>query len=151
MEMPNTNPPATTIEELELKYARAAQTSVGNYSFFFGATNSNLEILKKVDAKTVCGVKVFMGSSTGDMLVDNPKTLEGIFKNSPTLIATHCEDSPMIKAAEAAAKAKWGEDVPASEHPHIRSVEALLCVFISRSEFSQGTRGPIARLAHHHR
>ena len=124
MEMPNTNPPATTIEELELKYTRAAQTSVANYSFFFGATNSNLEILKTVDASKVCGVKVFMGSSTGDMLVDQATTLEGIFKHSPTLIATHCEDTPMIKAAEAAAKSKWGEDVPASEHPIIRSVDA---------------------------
>ncbi len=124
MEMPNTNPPATTIEELELKYARAAATSVANYSFFFGATNTNLDILKRVDATKVCGVKVFMGSSTGDMLVDHVATLEGIFQHSPTLIATHCEDTPMIKLAEAAAKAKWGEDVPAAEHGRIRSVEA---------------------------
>jgi dihydroorotase len=124
MEMPNTNPPATTIEELELKYARAAATSVANYSFFFGATNNNLDILKRVDATKVCGVKVFMGSSTGDMLVDHVATLEGIFQHSPTLIATHCEDTPMIKLAEAAAKAKWGEDVPAAEHGRIRSVEA---------------------------
>ena len=124
MEMPNTNPPATTIEELELKYARAAATSVANYSFFFGATNTNLDILKRVDASKVCGVKVFMGSSTGDMLVDHVATLEGIFQHSPTLIATHCEDTPMIKLAEAAAKAKWGEDVPAAEHGRIRSVEA---------------------------
>ena len=124
MEMPNTNPPATTIEELELKYTRAAATSVANYSFFFGATNTNLDILKRVDATKVCGVKVFMGSSTGDMLVDHVATLEGIFQHSPTLIATHCEDTPMIKLAEAAAKAKWGEDVPAAEHGRIRSVEA---------------------------
>ena len=124
MEMPNTNPPATTMEELELKYTRAAATSVANYSFFFGATNTNLDILKRVDATKVCGVKVFMGSSTGDMLVDHVATLEGIFQHSPTLIATHCEDTPMIKLAEAAAKAKWGEDVPAAEHGRIRSVEA---------------------------
>ena len=124
MEMPNTNPPATTIEELELKYARAAATSVANYSFFFGATNTNLDILKRVDVSKVCGVKVFMGSSTGDMLVDHVATLEGIFQHSPTLIATHCEDTPMIKLAEAAAKAQWGEDVPAAEHGRIRSVEA---------------------------
>jgi len=124
MEMPNTNPPATTIEELELKYSRAAQVSVSNYSFFFGGTNTNLEILKTIDATKVCGVKVFMGSSTGDMLVDQATTLEGIFKHSPTLIATHCEDTPMIKAAEAAAKSKWGEDVPASEHPIIRNADA---------------------------
>ena len=124
MEMPNTNPPATTLEELEKKYAIGAATSVANYSFFFGATNTNLDIVKRVDARKVCGVKVFMGSSTGDMLVDAAATLEGIFRHSPTLIATHCEDTPRIKAAEAAAKAKWGEDVPAGEHPHIRDVEA---------------------------
>ena len=124
MEMPNTNPPATTLEELEKKYAIGAATSVANYSFFFGATNTNLDIVKRVDARKVCGVKVFMGSSTGDMLVDAAATLEGIFRHSPTLIATHCEDTPRIKAAEAAAKAKWGEDVPAGEHPHIRDAEA---------------------------
>ncbi len=124
MEMPNTNPPATTLEALEAKYARAAETSVANYSFFFGATNTNLEVVKAVDPRRICGVKVFMGSSTGDMLVDQEATLEGIFRHSPTLIATHCEDTPAIKAAEAAAKAKWGEDVPAAEHVRIRSAEA---------------------------
>lgn len=124
MEMPNTNPTATSQEELEKKYAIGAATSVANYSFFFGATNTNLDAIKAVDPRKVCGVKVFMGSSTGDMLVDDPKTLEGIFRHSPTLIATHCEDTPRIKAAEAAAKAKWGDDVPAGEHPRIRDVEA---------------------------
>ena len=124
MEMPNTNPPATTLEDLEKKYAIGAATSVANYSFFFGATNTNLDIVKRVDARKVCGVKVFMGSSTGDMLVDAAATLEGIFRHSPTLIATHCEDTPRIKAAEAAAKAKWGEDIPAAEHARIRSAEA---------------------------
>lgn len=124
MEMPNTNPPATTHEELEKKYAIGAATSVANYSFFFGATNTNLDAVKATDPHKVCGVKVFMGSSTGDMLVDAAATLEGIFRHSPTLIATHCEDTPRIKIAEAAAKAKWGEDVPAGEHPHIRDAEA---------------------------
>ena len=124
MEMPNTNPPATTHEELEKKYAIGAATSVANYSFFFGATNTNLDAVKATDPRKVCGVKVFMGSSTGDMLVDYPATLEGIFRHSPTLIATHCEDTPRIKAAEAAAKAKWGDDVPAGEHPRIRDAEA---------------------------
>ena len=124
MEMPNTNPTATNFEALEAKFARAAETSVANYSFFFGATNTNLELVKAVDPQRVCGVKVFMGSSTGDMLVDREETLEGIFRHSPTLIATHCEDTPMIKAAEAAAKAQWGEDVPAGEHPRIRSADA---------------------------
>jgi len=124
MEMPNTNPPATTQEELEKKYAIGAATSVANYSFFFGATNTNLDAVKATDPRKVCGVKVFMGSSTGDMLVDAAATLEGIFRHAPTLIATHCEDTPRIKIAEAAAKAKWGEDVPAAEHPRIRDAEA---------------------------
>ena len=124
MEMPNTNPPATNFEALEAKYARAAETSIANYSFFFGGSNTNLELVKAVDPKRVCGVKVFMGSSTGDMLVDQEAALEGIFRYAPTLIATHCEDTPMIKAAEAAAKAKWGEDVPAGEHPRIRNADA---------------------------
>ena len=124
MEMPNTNPPATTHEELEKKYAIGAATSVANYSFFFGATNTNLDAVKATDPRKVCGVKVFMGSSTGDMLVDAAATLEGIFRHSPTLIATHCEDTPRIKTAEAAAKAKWGDDVPAGEHPRIRDAEA---------------------------
>ena len=124
MEMPNTNPPATTHAELEKKYAIGAATSVANYSFFFGATNSNVEAIKAIDSSKVCGVKIFMGSSTGDMLVDSVATLEGIFRHSPTIILTHCEDTPRIKLAEAAAKAKWGEDVPAGEHPRIRDVEA---------------------------
>ncbi len=124
MEMPNTNPPAVTHEELAKKYAIGAATSVANYSFFFGATNTNVEAIKGIDPHNVCGVKVFMGSSTGDMLVDQVATLEGIFRHSPTIILTHCEDTPRIKLAEAAAKAKWGEDVPAGEHPRIRDVEA---------------------------
>ena len=124
MEMPNTNPPAVTLEELEKKYAIGAATSVANYSFFLGATNTNLEVVKAMDPRRICGVKVFMGSSTGDMLVDREATLEGIFRHSPAIILTHCEDTPRIKAAEAAAKARWGEDVPAAEHPNLRDVEA---------------------------
>ena len=124
MEMPNTNPPAVDRPTLEAKYDRAAATSLANYSFFFGATNHNLEAIKAIDPTVICGLKIFMGSSTGDMLVDNPNTLEAIFQNCPTLIATHCEDTPMIKQAEAAAKAQWGDNVPAAEHPRIRSVEA---------------------------
>ena len=104
MEMPNTNPPAVTHEELAKKYAIGAATSVANYSFFFGATNTNVEAIKGIDPRNVCGVKVFMGSSTGDMLVDQVATLEGIFRHAPTIILTHCEDTPRIKAAEAAAK-----------------------------------------------
>jgi dihydroorotase len=143
MEMPNTNPPATTHEELEKKYAIGAATSVANYSFFFGATNTNLDAVKAVDPRKVCGVKVFMGSSTGDMLVDAAATLEGIFRHSPALIATHCEDTPTIKAAEAAAKAKWGDDVPAGEHPRIRSAEAC---YASSSMAAELARRHDARL-----
>jgi dihydroorotase len=124
MEMPNTNPPAVTLEELEKKYARAAACSPANYSFFLGGTNSNAEVLKTMDPRKICGVKVFMGSSTGDMLVDRHAALEAIFRHSPALIATHCEDTPTIKAAEAEARARWGEDVPAAEHARIRSAEA---------------------------
>jgi dihydroorotase len=143
MEMPNTNPTATTHEELEKKYAIGAATSVANYSFFFGATNTNLEAVKGIDPKNVCGVKVFMGSSTGDMLVDQSATLEGIFRHSPTIILTHCEDTPTIKAAEAAARAKWGEDVPAGEHPRIRSAEAC---YLSSSMAAELARHHDARL-----
>ena len=124
MEMPNTNPPAVTLEELEKKYAIGAATSVANYSFFLGTTSTNLEAIKAVDPRKVCGLKIFMGSSTGDMLVDQVEVLESVFRHAPTLILTHCEDTPRIKAAEAAAKAKWGEDVPAAEHPRLRDVEA---------------------------
>ena len=143
MEMPNTNPPATTHAELEKKYAIGAATSVANYSFFFGATNTNLDAVKATDPRKVCGVKVFMGSSTGDMLVDAAATLEGIFRHSPTLIATHCEDTPRIKAAEAAAKAKWGDDVPAGEHPRIRDAEAC---FASSSMAAELAKRHDARL-----
>ena len=97
MEMPNTNPQAVSIEELNKKYERAAQCSLANYSFFMGTTNQNLEEIKKVDFKNVCGLKIFMGSSTGDMLVDNQKTLETIFGNVDALIATHCEFDPLVK------------------------------------------------------
>ena len=124
MEMPNTNPPAVTLEELEKKYAIGAATSVANYSFFLGTTSTNLEAIKAVDPRKVCGLKIFMGSSTGDMLVDRVAVLESVFRHSPTIILTHCEDTPRIKAAEAVAKAKWGEDVPAAEHPNLRDTEA---------------------------
>jgi dihydroorotase len=124
MEMPNTNPPAVTLEELEKKYAIGAATSVANYSFFLGTTSTNLEAIKAVDPRNVCGLKIFMGSSTGDMLVDRVAVLESVFRHAPTIILTHCEDTPRIKAAEAVAKAKWGDDVPAAEHPRLRDAEA---------------------------
>src|SRR6056300_1068106 len=109
MEQPNTKPAATTIEELEKKYARAAQVSLANYSFNMGASNDNLEELKRVDKRTVSGIKIFMGSSTGNMLVDQQKTLEGIFQLDHQLI-THCEDEATIKANLAKAKEQYGED-----------------------------------------
>lgn len=125
-EMPNTKPATVTLEALEAKFARAAEVSLANHSFFLGATNENLEEVERLDPKAACGVKVFMGSSTGNMLVDNESVLEKLFERAPTIIATHCEDTPMITANEAAAKARFGEDVPASVHPLIRSREACL-------------------------
>ena len=124
MEMPNTSPSATTIELLEQKYQRASVCSLANYSFFMGTTNTNLSELLKVDPSTVCGVKIFMGSSTGDMLVDDPNALEQIFAQVKTLIATHCENDPMVKQNQAAVLAEFGEDIDASFHPKIRNEEA---------------------------
>lgn len=124
MEMPNTSPPATTIALLEEKYARAAEVSLANYSFFMGATNGNVEELLKVDPRQVCGVKIFLGSSTGDMLVDEEEALNAIFAKVKMLIALHCEDDPMIKVNLEAAKEKYGEDIPVCEHGRIRSAEA---------------------------
>ncbi|CAN8138824.1 dihydroorotase [uncultured Thiomicrorhabdus sp.] len=124
MEMPNVKPPTVTIDLLEQKYAIGAEKSWANYSFYFGGTNDNVEEIKKVNPKNVCGVKVFMGSSTGNMLVDQEEALRGIFTHSPTIIATHCEDTPMIKEREAQWLEKFGEDIPAEEHPKIRFHEA---------------------------
>jgi len=124
MEMPNTVPNTLTQELLQDKYDIAARNSLANYSFYMGASNDNLDEVLKTDPKNVCGVKVFMGSSTGNMLVDNQKTLEGIFANSPTLIATHCEYEPIIRANTEQAKATYGENVPIDQHPIIRSEEA---------------------------
>lgn len=122
MEMPNTNPPATTQELLEQKYDRAAATSVANYSFFMGVANDNVEEVLKTNAKKrdVCGIKIFMGSSTGNMLVDNYVTLNKIFGDTELLIATHCEDERIIKAN----KEKYADADNASFHPLIRNEEA---------------------------
>ncbi len=124
MDMPNVKPPSTTVKLLEERYARAAGCSMANYSFYIGASNNNLEELKKVNPKQVCGVKVFMGSSTGNMLVDRQETLERIFEEVPMLIATHCEDEAVIKANMAACKAKYGDDADVKYHPQVRSAEA---------------------------
>jgi len=124
MEMPNTVPQVLTQQLLQDKYEIAAEVSAVNYSFFMGASNNNLDEVLKTDPKRVCGVKVFMGSSTGDMLVDEKKILEGIFKESPTIVATHCEEEAVVRANMAAAKKRWGENVPIDQHPLIRSAEA---------------------------
>lgn len=124
MEMPNTVPSAVTIELLEQKYQRASQVSLANYSFYMGTTNKNIDAIKSVNPETICGVKIFMGSSTGDMLVDDPQALENIFKESPTIIATHCEVDPMIKENAQKYREQYGEDIPMEFHPLIRSEAA---------------------------
>ncbi len=124
MEMPNTVPNTLTQELLKDKYDIAAQTSLANYSFYMGASNDNIEEVLKTDPKNVCGIKVFMGSSTGNMLVDNEKTLENIFSKAPILVATHCEDEATIRHNLAEFKAKYGEDLTIEMHPLIRSAEA---------------------------
>ena len=124
MEMPNTNPQALTQELLENKYQIASDTSIANYSFFMGASNDNLEEVLKTNPKNVGAIKIFMGSSTGDMLVDNKTVLEEIFSKSPMLIAVHCEDEGTIQKNIEKAKQQYGEEVPISEHPNIRSAEA---------------------------
>lgn len=124
MEMPNTVPNTLTQELLQAKYDIAAKTSLANYSFYMGAANDNLDEVLKTNPNDVCGIKVFMGSSTGNMLVDDERTLEGIFANAPTLIATHCEDEATIQRNMAAYEEKFGNDISVSMHPEIRSEEA---------------------------
>ncbi|MDX1349501.1 MAG: dihydroorotase [Putridiphycobacter sp.] len=124
MEMPNTVPNALTQNLLEDKYQIAAAKSIANYSFFMGASNDNIEEVLKTDHKNVCGVKVFMGSSTGNMLVDNEETLTNIFSKCDMLIATHCEDEATVRKNLADYEAKYGQDMPIKYHPEIRSEEA---------------------------
>lgn len=124
MEMPNTKPSAVTKELLEQKYTRAAQCSLANYSFYMGTTNSNLDELLRIDYKNVCGIKIFMGSSTGDMLVDDPKALENIFSKTNVIITTHCEDDPLVKLNQKRIIEEYGDDIPTYFHPIIRNEEA---------------------------
>ncbi len=124
MEMPNTNPPTTSPDEWEWKNERAAADSMANYAFYFGATNENSKEISRLDPHRVCGVKVFMGSSTGNMLVDDPKSLSAIFAESPVLVAAHCESEALVRAAAEECRRKWGENPPASIHPIVRSAEA---------------------------
>lgn len=130
MEMPNTIPNTLTQSLLQDKYDIAERNACANYSFYMGASNDNIEEVLKTNEKTVCGVKVFMGSSTGNMLVDNEKTLENIFSKVPLLIATHCEDEATIRANSALYRERYGEEVPVQYHPAIRSAEAC---FLSSS------------------
>ncbi|MDN5862103.1 MAG: amidohydrolase family protein, partial [Salinisphaera sp.] len=124
MEMPNVAPPTIDTAALDAKKATAAKKSRANYGFYLGATNDNIAAIRALDPRAAPGIKVFMGASTGNMLVDNDNALHAIFRDAAVPILTHCEDTPTIHANEAAARARFGEDVPMSEHPHIRSEEA---------------------------
>ncbi|MFV0541884.1 MAG: dihydroorotase [Aestuariibaculum sp.] len=143
IEMPNTNPQTTTIEKLEEKFEIAKNTSYANYSFMFGGTNDNLDEILKVDAKNVAGLKLFLGSSTGNMLVDNPEVLEKIFKSTKMLISVHCEDETTIKKNLQEHVDKYGEDIPISCHPIIRSEEAC---YLSSSKAIELAKKTGARL-----
>ena len=124
MEMPNTKPQTVTLDALEAKFALAAGRAWGNFAFYLGATNDNLEEIRRLGVNQTCGVKVFMGASTGNMLVDDPATLEHIFRDAPGLIATHCEDTPTIQANEQRYREQYGDQIPVRFHPMIRSEEA---------------------------
>lgn len=126
MDMPNTNPPTLDAAALRAKYDLAAGRAWGNYGFYLGASNDNLAAIQSLDPKTAPGIKVFMGASTGNMLVDDPQTLDAIFRDAPTPIITHCEDTPTIDASLAAFKALYGDDIPVAYHPDIRSREACI-------------------------
>ena len=143
IEMPNTNPQTVTIELLEEKFAIAAENSMANYSFMFGGTNDNLEEILKVDPKTVAGLKLFLGSSTGNMLVDNEQVLEKIFSSTPLLISVHCEDEETIKNNLAKYKEEYGDDIPMKFHHLIRSEEAC---YISSSKAIELAKKTGARL-----
>src|SRR5690625_5548371 len=134
MEMPNTNPPTLTQELLQEKYNIAAQTSVANYSFFMGVSNDNYDEVMRTDASSVCGLKIFMGSSTGNMLVDDEAQLTRIFKNSPMLIATHCEDEETIRKNEKFFRQLYGDKIPFELHPEIRNRQACYLSSEFRSE-----------------
>ena len=126
MDMPNVLPPTLTNQLWNQKIEIASANASANYSFYMGSSNENIEEIRSINPSEVCGVKVFMGSSTGNLLVDNEESLNLIFRDSPVLIATHCEDTPMIKKAEERFKAKYGEDIPIEAHSEIRSREACL-------------------------
>ena len=126
MDMPNVNPQTTTRQALVDKYALAEHRCTANYGFYLGATNRNIEEIKALEVGEACGIKVFMGASTGDMLVNDSTALERIFQHAPVMVVTHCEHSPTIWDNEAKARAEYGDSVPMSEHPAIRSASACL-------------------------
>ena len=143
IEMPNTNPQTTTIEKLNAIFDIAAKTSYANYSFMFGGTNDNLDEILKVDPKQVAALKIFLGSSTGNMLVDNPEVLENIFSKTKLLIAVHCEDEGTIKRNFENYKEKFGDNIPIKHHPDIRSEEAC---YLSSSKAIELAKKTGARL-----
>ena len=143
IEMPNTNPQTTTIEKLEEKFAIAAKSSYANYSFMFGGTNDNLEEILKLDPKAVAGLKLFLGSSTGNMLVDDPQVLEKIFSSTDMVISVHCEDEATIRKNSAKYTEEYGDDIPMELHPIIRSEEAC---YISSSKAIELAKKTDARL-----
>lgn len=126
MDMPNVVPPTTTLKLLEERQSIASRSSLVNYSFYLGATTDNIDEIKRVDPRTTCGIKAFMGASTGNLLIDSIPALERLFAESPLLIATHCEDTPTINHNLALYKEKYGENIPPECHPLIRSREACL-------------------------
>ncbi|MBC2844178.1 dihydroorotase [Winogradskyella flava] len=139
IEMPNTNPQTTTVKKLEEKFATAAESSYANYSFMFGGTNDNLDEILKVDSKTVAGLKLFLGSSTGNMLVDDPEVLEKIFSSTNMVISVHCEDEATIRTNLAKYKAEYGDDIPMELHPIIRSEDACYLSSSKAIELAQKT------------
>jgi dihydroorotase len=143
MEMPNVVPQTITQELLKAKYEIGAQKSLANYSFYMGSTNDNVDEILKTDPRTVCGIKIFMGASTGNMLVDDQDTLENIFRNAPILIATHCEDEATIRKNTEKFIAQYGENIPFKYHPVIRSEEAC---YLSSSKAIELARKSDARL-----
>lgn len=125
-DMPNVDPQTTTVAALADKYRAAQGRCTANYAFYLGATNHNIDEIRALRPGDACGIKVFMGASTGDMLVDRPASLDKIFADAPVQIVTHCEDTPTIRRNEARAREQYGEQVPMREHPNIRSAEACL-------------------------
>lgn len=143
IEMPNTKPQTTTVEKLEEKFEIASKTSHANYSFMFGGTNDNLDEILKLDSKNVAGLKLFLGSSTGNMLVDDPKVIEKIFSSTDIVISVHCEDEATIRENLAKYKAEYGDDIPMEKHPIIRSEEAC---YLSSSKAIELAKKTGARL-----